>query len=106
MLTRHTNELMMRLERVADIGCAEIRANELALWYGRDRITKTIWSDLHEKWGEVCDDSPLLVGDSDGIWVLAYGQGLKASADSWFKDIRTLAGIAHDAGLVALDKAA
>lgn len=106
MLTRHMNELMMRLERVADIGCAEIRANELLLWYGRDRMTKTIWSDLHEKWEEVCDESPLLVGDSAGIWVLAYGEGLKTSADAWFKDVRALAGISYDEGVSSLSKAA
>ena len=105
MLTRHMNELMTRLERVADIGCAEIRTNELLLWYGRDRITKTVWSDVQEKWTEVGDNSPLLVGSSDGRWVLGYGKGLKTSEDSWFKDVRKLAGISFD-DVNPLDEAA
>ena len=92
MLTRHTNELMSRLERFADIGCAEIRKPELLLWYGRDRITKSVWADLYQKWGEVDDEHVLLVGDTDGVWVLGYGKGLSTSSDSWFQDARFLAG--------------
>ena len=43
MLTRHMNELLARLERTADVGCAETRKAELLLWYGRDRMTKSVW---------------------------------------------------------------
>ena len=100
MLTRHMNELMARLERVADIGCAEIRKAELLLWYGRDRITKSVWADINEKWQEVAGE-PLLVGDSEGMWVLAFGEGLTTSDASWFKDARQLAGITITAGVIA-----
>ena len=93
MLSRHMNELMTRLDRAGEIGCAEIRKNELLLWYGRDRMTKGIWADIYEKWNELEIDSPLLVGDSDGVWVLAYGEGLTVTADAWFKDVRQLAGL-------------
>jgi hypothetical protein len=89
MLQRHQNELLLRLERVADVGCAEIRKWELLLWYGYDRLTRNVWRDLLEKWEEIDGEGhPLLVGDSDGLWVFIYGDGLTTSATSWFKDVR------------------
>jgi len=93
MLSRHLNELMARLERVEDIGFAEIRKNELLRWYGRDRLTKGVWADVYEKWQEVAEEPILLVGDSDGVWVLAFGSGMTTSNDSWLKEVRDLAGI-------------
>jgi hypothetical protein len=95
MLTRHLNELMARLERVADIGCAEIRKNELPYWYGQERTTVNIWRDIDDKWNELMETlkekSSLLVGESDGVWVLVWGEGLTTSDTSWLKDIRKLA---------------
>lgn len=93
MLTRHANVLMSRLERVEDIGCAEIRKAELLLWYDRDRITKGVWADVHEKWTEVGGEVPLLVGDADGCWVLIYGKGLNVLKEAWLDDIRELGGL-------------
>lgn len=93
MLTRHRDELLKRLERVGDLGSCEIRYPELKLWYGRERITKTVWADLLDRWAEVSEDTPLLVGNGDGIITLIDGDGLTVSADSWWEDLRDWAGI-------------
>lgn len=90
MLSRHANQLLARLERVEDVGCAEIRKGELLTWYDRERMTKSIWRDLLQKWEEV-SDSKLLIGDSEGVWVLVYGKGMTTSQTSWLRDTRDLA---------------
>jgi|SRR5580658_1445045 hypothetical protein len=98
MLTRHTNELMSRLEQVVDIGCCTIRKNELLIWFDQDRVTVNIWRDLQDKWDEILEtqeekpDIPLLVGDAEGVWTFVWGEGLVASAkdDPWFKNVRDL----------------
>ena len=33
MQTRHLHQLLSRLERVADVGCAEISFNEMMFWF-------------------------------------------------------------------------
>ncbi|MGN6486304.1 MAG: hypothetical protein ACTHLT_00610 [Devosia sp.] len=96
MLQRHSNELMLRLESVNNIGATEIRRDELKLWYGLDqRITVTVWRDISERWAEIVGeenpDLTLLVGDGDGVYILVWGEGLTPSEDAWFKDIRVLA---------------
>jgi|ERR1700688_2414294 len=94
MLTRHTNELMSRLEQVADVGCAIIRKPEMLHWFGQERMTVNIWRDLQAKWEEVLEalgekiETPLFVGDADGVWTFAWGDGLTVSENSWFKDVR------------------
>jgi hypothetical protein len=98
MLTRHTNELMFRLETVADIGCCTIRKAELLTWYDQDRVTVTIWRDLQDKWHEILEaaqeknDVPLLVGDSEGLYAFVWGKGLVPSdkQDPWFKNVSDL----------------
>jgi len=96
MLTRHLNELLSRLDRVADIGCAEIRKVELLLWYGQERLTTKIWRDLSEKWEEMEQGAPLLVGEADGVWTLIWGEGLKTTHEAWFKDVRVRAKLNTD----------
>jgi hypothetical protein len=96
MLARHSIELLSKLERVADIGCAEITNNQLLLWYDQERITVGIWRDIHDKWMEVLEahgedtDLPLLAGEADGVWVFAWGEGLVESPKSWFKEVSSL----------------
>ncbi|MGD9615762.1 MAG: hypothetical protein AB7H90_24220 [Alphaproteobacteria bacterium] len=90
-LARHTNELLSRLERVLDIGCAEIRNHELLLWYDQQRVTVNIWRDIADRWEELTDEAPLLVGWSEGVWVFVWGHGLTTSKNSWLKDVRDMA---------------
>jgi hypothetical protein len=96
MLTRHLNELMARLDRVGDIGCAEIRHTELLHWYGQERTTVNIWRDIQTKWEEVLEsyqekDIPLLVGEGAGVWVLVWGEGIQPDPKAWLKDLKALA---------------
>jgi hypothetical protein len=92
MLTRHSNELSMRLERVADVGCAEIANHELVRWYDQQKVTRNIWRDIHDKWLDTAEkDATLLVGWSDDRWVFVEGTGLTVSASSWLTDVKELA---------------
>ncbi len=93
MITRHINELLTRLERVEDVGCVKIRRNELLAWYDQERLTVTIWRDIHERWEEI-SEKPLFVGGvEEGAEpiVFIWGDGLKDSRRSWFRDVRRLA---------------
>ncbi|MGB6540517.1 MAG: hypothetical protein WBF03_06515 [Xanthobacteraceae bacterium] len=96
MLARHTNEVMNRLEQVVDLGCATVRKHELLVWFGQERVTVNIWRDLQEKWQEVLEtqgeklDTPLLVGEAEGVWTFAWGEGLTTSDSSWFKNVTDL----------------
>jgi hypothetical protein len=91
MLTRHANELSLRLERVYDVGCMEVSGNELRRWYGQDRLSKTVWRDIKDRWEEIDAEAPLLVGISRDTYVFVYGNGLvidKAqSKDVWLADL-------------------
>jgi hypothetical protein len=98
MLARHTNELMLRLDQVADIGFAHIRSSELLTWYEKERITVSIWRDILAKWEELLEEwsedernSPLLVGEPVGGYSFIWGNGLTTSKKSWYKDVRDLA---------------
>ena len=93
MLTRHRDELLKRLERVSDLGSCQIRLAELKLWYGRERLTKAVWVDLLDRWAEVDEDTGLLVGPGEGVITLIYNDGLIASEDSWWEDLRKWAGL-------------
>jgi hypothetical protein len=90
MLTRHINELSRRLERVDDIGCMEVSGDELRRWYGQDRLSKTVWRDIKDKWEEINDEVPLFVGKKkQDIYVFVFGQGLmnNQSTDSWLVNL-------------------
>jgi hypothetical protein len=91
MLTRHTNELLLRLERVADVGCAELSGDELRRWYGQERLSKTVWRDIHERWREMDGDANLFVGKSGETYVFVYGGSIKLdrsdNEDAWLEDL-------------------
>lgn len=94
MIMRHTNELLQRLEQVQEFGCAVIRKAELLRWHEKEKLMKSVWRDIYDKWVDLEYDSPLLIGDgANGTVTLAWGEGLATSKDSWFKDIRVWAGV-------------
>jgi hypothetical protein len=107
MLPRHANELLSLLEQVADVGSAVVRKQRLLQCYGQERQTVGIWRDIQEKWEETLDqfgagkDVPLLVGDGDGVWTFAWGEGLILTDKSWFKDVAVLAKRKSDAEITA-----
>lgn len=97
MLARHANQLMNVLERAADVGCAEVTKQMVLHWYSQERMTVGIWRDIQDKWEEIMEHIgrprtlPLLVGDSPGLWVFVWGEGLKANEGAWLKDVSGLA---------------
>lgn len=98
MLGHHKNELRLRLERVIDVGCAEIRRSELLRWFGQERVTKAIWRSINDMWVETCDDdeAPLFVGGADSttetmVFIWGAGLSIKDEDTCWFKSVDTLA---------------
>lgn len=93
MHTRHKDELLLRLERVADTGTCEVRAAELRLWFERDRLTKTVWSEILDFWDivDANDGNGLLVGYEDGIYTFVFNDKLVVGPDSWWSELSTLA---------------
>lgn len=91
MLSRHTNELMNRLDRVLTRGFTEILKAELLQWYNQEKLSIGIWRDLADKWSETlvqngwgASEVKLFAGKDDETFVLIWGEGLTASPESWF----------------------
>jgi len=85
--TRHTYELLNRLERVLDRGCAEITDRELRRWYGQERVGVTVWRDIYERWMELHPDpeaeaSILTAGTGYG-YIFMRGDGLITNKTHW-----------------------
>ena len=90
MKAHHLYELKNRLERVRRVGCAEITRDELLEWYDQARLSKSVWRDIRDQWAEMepSEKHPLLVGDSDPVYVLAWGEGLDPDPEvSWLKHV-------------------
>ena len=106
MQARHLALLQTRLERVLEIGVAEITNTELATWFDADRIGMNVWRSIHQQWVDLRDNTKhvqgadktakLLVGWANDRWVFVHGQGLKSTDASWLKDIRAGAKIDYD----------
>jgi hypothetical protein len=93
MITRHTNELLQRLEQVEELGSAVIRKPELLRWNEKEKLMKSVWRNIYDKWVDLEFDSPLFIADGDGFVTLLWGKGMTTSEDSWFDDIREWAGL-------------
>ena len=96
MITRYANELAARLEQVSDLGCAVIRKQELLRWHEKEKLMKSVWRSVYDKWIEIDDEHPLFIGDGDGLVVLVYADGLQTD-QSWLHDIRNWAGVEIEA---------
>lgn len=88
MASQNTLELQRFFASIMDVGVGHLRKQEMLFLMGRKRLTTSIWVDLYELWREVGDQTPLLVGEAEGAWAFAYGQGLRTTKESWFQDIR------------------
>jgi len=88
MLTRHEGEVTSFLRSVHDQGCGTVRANVLKGWFGLNNASKTIWREILERWRDI-SEVPLLVGQGDGVFSFAYGEGLKVEEGAWFHDIES-----------------
>jgi hypothetical protein len=57
MIKRYKDQLLARLEQcVVTQGWCTIRHEELRHWYGQ-KITKTVWRDIHENLEVVCEEA-------------------------------------------------
>lgn len=85
--TRHTYELLNRLEQVIDRGYAEITDKDLRRWYGQERIGVSVWRDIYERWMELHEDPQaemvtLTAGTGHG-YVFMRGDGLSTNRVHW-----------------------
>ena len=96
MASQNTLELQRFFASIADVGVGLLRKQELLFLLGRKRLTASIWVELNDHWLEVGDGTPLLVGEAEGAWAFAYGQGLRVTQGSWFQDIRKRAELTVD----------
>lgn len=59
MIKRHQDLLLSRLEQcVITQGWCTIRHEELRCWYGQ-KITKTVWRDIHQRLRNLCEEADL-----------------------------------------------
>ncbi len=56
MLKRHENQVWARLDELYANGTTFIGWGELYHWYGVERISKTPWRDLKQRWDELLED--------------------------------------------------
>lgn len=85
MHRRFVGELNFRFDQVEDIGFAVVTEKELLRWWERQRITRSVWQDLAERWKERFDN-PLKIAQLNGRYILAWGE------DGWLSPIEAWAG--------------
>ena len=83
MEKRHNDELMHRIDEVANLGVSAIKWWEIRLWYNRERIGKTIWRDLKARFDEAAEDSnaELWIYESEESVTLVHSDLLKPITD-------------------------
>jgi hypothetical protein len=110
--TRHANELMSRLDQLWTLGCAVIRYDELKYWYGRDRVTASIWKDINNRWISIAEEAEwnsegrtvpkLLIGDNgkNDSYVLVWGE------ENWLAPIEEYTSAKADKATEAVEEGA
>ena len=68
MIRRHEDALMSHLEQVVDNGFTIINWVQLYRWYGMQRLGKSVWRDLRDRFSE-------LVGDDNTNYLLCKETG-------------------------------
>lgn len=81
MIRTHEYALSRRIDELAWKGFCFIEWWELQLWYGAERIGKTVWHDLKDRFDEAAEDSSaeLYIYEftgSSGV-LLIHSDGLK-----------------------------
>ena len=71
MIKRHEDALMQCLEEIADNGFAQIEWVKLYRWYGMQRLGKSVWRDLRDRFTEI-----VAGGDEQHLWYQETGIGL------------------------------
>ncbi len=83
MMKRHEDDLNKRFDELAWEGIAFVHFWELKTWYGQERLTKTVWQDLINRFEQATheDDKKyypeLYTYDIEGgIWLI-HSDGLE-----------------------------
>ncbi|MBN3062823.1 hypothetical protein H5A21_01665 [Pectobacterium aquaticum] len=56
VVRRFASDLENKLNRLFYMNYVTIERWELLCWFGADRITKSVWNDIHEKWKSWFDE--------------------------------------------------
>lgn len=56
MIRRHEEQIMNRFDALYANGWTQFTRDELLLWYGLSKITKTIYADLCARWERTLED--------------------------------------------------
>ncbi len=64
MIRRHDEQILNRLEALYANGVTQFTRDELLMWYGLTKITKTIFADLFDRWSRILED---YMGEKEAI---------------------------------------
>jgi hypothetical protein len=89
MIRRHEEQIMNRFDALYANGWTQFTRDELLLWYGLTKITKTIYADLCARWHRTLEDymgeeeaeDRLTVGDEE-VSVIQKGEVFTLFRDS------------------------
>jgi hypothetical protein len=56
MIRRHEELIMNRFDALYANGWTQFSRDELLLWYGLSKVTKTIYGDLRQRWERTLED--------------------------------------------------
>ncbi|MCA1494029.1 hypothetical protein I6F11_24305 [Ensifer sp. NBAIM29] len=112
MEDRHKDAFLGRLDRVITHGVTEVHKEEIKLWFGQERVARRTWRQIADMWNEMVEDSDqqklIVAGLDTDHWIFAWGEGMGTSEESYFSDVRWLAGrtSANGSNMDLLDQAA
>ncbi|MBY3231827.1 hypothetical protein [Rhizobium laguerreae] len=96
MEKRHEAQFLARLDRILTIGVTEIHREEIKLWFGQTRVARRTWRQIADYWKELVDDEAeeklIIAGLDTDIWIFSWGKGQPTTEDSYYLDVRYLAG--------------
>lgn len=73
MERRFVAKLAGRFDNVEDRGVSYLTDQEVSRWWERQRITRSIWQDLQERWAER-SEVPLKIAYRAGRYLLVSGE--------------------------------
>ncbi|MCX7092029.1 MAG: hypothetical protein NTY50_01070 [Methylobacter sp.] len=64
MIRRHEEQILNRFDALYANGWTQFTRDELLLWYGLTKLTKTIYADLSDRWRRTLED---YIGEKEAI---------------------------------------
>ena len=71
MIRRHEEQMMNRFDALYANGWSQFTRDELLLWYGLSKLTKTIINDLLDRWLRTLED---YLGEDAGVELINDGK--------------------------------